>query len=109
MFAENSGAASDLGTVHDMEPMDEKHAIAAFERAIAHQKRALAALGHPASSKGNDVQSAATSEDLDASDQRAANALDSAAQQTPAPSPALAKSSGALREPALPGDVNERP
>ena len=85
MSVENAGAVFDPDTVHGMEPMDEKHVIAAFERAKAHQKRALAALGHPTSSKGSDETSAVSGEDLDASDRRASNASDSVAQQTPPP------------------------
>ena len=90
------------GNVRDMERMDEKYLIAAFERAKAHQKRALAALGHPTSSREK-PQTAATGEDRDASDRRVASPGGCVAPETRAAPPASIESSGGLRESAARG------
>ena len=83
--------------------MDETYLLAALERATAHQNRALAALGHPLSRMGNGVDAAAPSEDLDASESRAASANEPAAPQAPDPSPGHAESRDGLRESDAPG------
>lgn len=91
------------GTFCDMEPMDEKHLLAAFERATAHQNRALAALGHPTSSMGKTANSTAAGEHDDASESCESSANERAALQTPNPTRTRVTSHSELREPAAPG------